>query len=158
MFNKKTKEDITNTLDWFIKPDGTLVYNLWGNFFLAESDEIYVFEEDIEKFLQSDCTDETKEDFEDKKVNKKDRQLRNCIFLTFDEYKSLIFELTDGLKQVLYEYDGIYYTNTKEANNTQTYWNGDIEDALSKYFDVEVTSVHADDCDCGYLGIWICYR
>ena len=27
---------------------------------------------------------------------------------------------------------------------------------LSKYFDVEVTSTHIDDCD--YIGVWICYK
>lgn len=35
-------------------------------------------------------------------------------------------------------------------------WNEYITDTLSKYFDVTVTSVHADDCE--HLGIWICYK
>lgn len=29
-------------------------------------------------------------------------------------------------------------------------------EALEKYFDIEITSIHSDDCD--YVGIWIIYK
>ena len=44
----------------------------------------------------------------------------------------------------------------EKAEETETYWNEDITETLSKYFDVTVTSVHADDSE--YLGVWICYK
>ena len=45
---------------------------------------------------------------------------------------------------------------TEKAEETETYWNEDITETLSKYFDVTVTSVHADDSE--YLRVWICYK
>lgn len=36
------------------------------------------------------------------------------------------------------------------------YWNRDLNETLSEYFQVSVTSVHADDADP--IGIWICYK
>ena len=88
--------------------------------------------------------------------NVENYQLKKCIFMELDDYKELINKITDGLKSVEYEYDGIYYEDTEKAEETETYWNEDITETLSKYFDVTVTSVHADDCE--YLGVWICYK
>ena len=88
--------------------------------------------------------------------NVKETQLKKCIFMTFDGFKSLVEDMTDGLSTVEYEYDGIYISHTDKSEETDTYWNEDITETLSKYFDVEVTSYHADDCDV--IGIWVCYR
>ena len=81
---------------------------------------------------------------------------KKCIFYTFEEYKELILALTDGLKEVEYEYDGIRYCPTEKAEKLDTHYEDSIENVLSKYFNVIVTSVHADDSEC--LGIWICYE
>lgn len=72
------------------------------------------------------------------------------------DYKELIHKLTGGLKNVEYKYDGIYYEDTEKAEEAETYWNEYITETLSKYFDVTVTSIHADDCE--YFGVWICYK
>lgn len=88
--------------------------------------------------------------------NVNENQLKKCIFIECDDYNELIFNITEGLKKVEYGMDGIYYEHTDKADETNTYWNEEIIETLSKYFDVTVTSVHADDCD--YLGIWICYK
>lgn len=83
-------------------------------------------------------------------------RLEPCIFMTFESYNKLIAEITDGLKYVECSLDGIYYMDTDKAEETKVYFNEHITDALSKYFNVTVTSVHADDSDS--IGIWICYR
>lgn len=75
--------------------------------------------------------------------------------MKYDEYKKLILELTDDLVSVEYE-DGLYYDDTDKANETDTHYNENITDLLSEYFNVNVTSVHADGCE--YLGVWICYK
>lgn len=87
-------------------------------------------------------------------VNKS--QLKKCIFMPIDEYKDLVLELTDGLQKAVYEIDGLYYEHTEKAEETETYHNENITETLSRHFDVNVTSVHADDCE--YIGVWICYK
>lgn len=82
--------------------------------------------------------------------------LKKCIFMTLDSFKELVLELTNGLKKVQYELDGIYFEDTDEAEESETYWNEYMTDTLSKYFDVQVTSIHTDDCEV--LGVWICYK
>ena len=82
--------------------------------------------------------------------------LKKCIFMDLEEFKDLINNVTGGLKRVKYEPDGIYYEDTDEAEEVETYWNEHITETLSKYFDVKVTSIHADDCE--YVGVWICYK
>lgn len=91
-------------------------------------------------------------------------QLKKCIFMSFEEYRKLIFNITDGLKEVIYDFDGIRYDDTDKAEETEVYHNEYITETLSKYFDIKVTSVHADDADypCIFnpnnLGVWICYK
>lgn len=90
-----------------------------------------------------------------KMKNVRENQLKKCIFMELDEFTNLIEEITDGLQTVEYE-DGIYMTATQKAEDTDTWWNEDILESLSKYFDVEVTSFHSDSCE--YVGVWICYK
>ena len=91
-------------------------------------------------------------------------QLKKCIFMSFEEYQKLILDITDGLKEVYYDFDGIWYDDTDKAEETGVYHNEYMTETLSKYFDVKVTSVHADDADCPCIfdtdcrGIWICYK
>ena len=94
--------------------------------------------------------------------NVRENQLKKCIFMELDEYKDLINKVTDGLKEVDCEF-GLFYMSTEKADETNTYWNEDIEVTLSKHFDVTVTNIHADDCDipaddCDDVGVWMCYR
>lgn len=87
--------------------------------------------------------------------NVRESQLKKCIFMELDEFTNLIEEITDGLQTVEYE-DGIYMTSTQKAEDINTWWNEDILETLSKYFNVEVTSFHSDNCE--YIGVWICYK
>ena len=82
-------------------------------------------------------------------------QLKKCIFMELDEFTKLVENLTDGLQTVEYE-DGVYLISTNKADETDTYWNEDMTETLSNYFDVEVTSFHSDGCEC--VGVWICYK
>lgn len=88
--------------------------------------------------------------------NVDEKMLKKCIFMPFEQYQKLVLNLTDGLKGVEHEIDGLFYEDTDKAENSDTYWNEDVTETLSKYFDTTVTSVHTDDCD--YLGVWICYK
>lgn len=88
--------------------------------------------------------------------NVRNDQLKKCIFMTFDEFKDLFEEITGGLSTVE-EADGdIYMYDTKKAEEAKTYWNTELLQTLSDYFDVEVTSCHADNYDV--VGVWICYK
>lgn len=87
--------------------------------------------------------------------NVRENQLKKCIFMELDEFISLVERLTDGLQTVEYE-DGVYLISTDKADETDTYWNEGITETLSKYFGVEVTSFHSDNCE--YVGVWICYK
>lgn len=80
----------------------------------------------------------------------------SCIFMPFSEFQILITKLTDGLREITYELDGISFNNTEKAEETDVYWNQYLNETLSEYFQVPVTSVHADDSDP--IGIWIAYR
>ena len=51
VFNKVTKEDITNKDTWVVTPDGQLAFNEWGDL-LTDPEAIYILEEDIEEFLR----------------------------------------------------------------------------------------------------------
>lgn len=88
--------------------------------------------------------------------NLKKYPTHTCIFMTLDEFQSLIDTLTDGLRYIDYELDGISFYHTDKAEETETYWNQDLNETLSEYFDAPVTSVHADDSEP--IGIWICYK
>lgn len=56
VFNKITKEDITEKYDWVVTPDGTLYINEWGDY-VTEQDAVCVLEENVEAFLndKTDC-------------------------------------------------------------------------------------------------------
>ena len=88
--------------------------------------------------------------------NVKENQLKKCIFMEFEEFQILIGTITDGLVTVKCDFEGLWYEDTDKAEETDIYWNEDIQETLSKYYDVEITSVHIDDCD--YAGVWICYK
>lgn len=85
--------------------------------------------------------------------NIEDSQKKSCIFLLSDEYTRLINTIFNGRVSVEYALDGISYTH---ENDNIDVTDEKVNDALSAYYDVKVTSVHADDCD--YMGVWICYR
>ena len=87
--------------------------------------------------------------------NIRENQLKTCMFMYLEEFKDLIHKVTDGLKAVDYEF-GLFYLCTEKADETGTYWNEDIKVTLSKYFDITVTSIHADDWDD--TGVWIVYE
>ena len=89
--------------------------------------------------------------------NVKENQLKKCIIMAFDEYNKLIHDITDGLQKVEYECGILWHDHTDKAETTETYHNEDINETLSKYFDIKVTSVHTDSHH-GCLGVWICYK
>ena len=91
--------------------------------------------------------------------NVKENQVKKCIFMGFDEFKSIVESLTDGLETAKYDEFGIYYGDTEKATESDTYWNEETEDTLSKYFDVTVASCHPDYSDDGEcIGVWICCK
>lgn len=84
-----------------------------------------------------------------------ENQLKKCIFMPLEEFEELINTLTNGLKEVKFEFS-VYITDSDKADEEDIYWKEDIHKTLSNYFDVEVTSFHSDDCD--YPCVWICYK
>lgn len=87
--------------------------------------------------------------------NVTESQLKKAIFMEFIDFNELVLSLTDGLHQAEFEF-GLFYSPTDKAEEEENYFKGDIDTLLSEYFDVNVTSVHADDKDI--TGIWIVYK
>ena len=83
-------------------------------------------------------------------------KLVNCVFMSLEEYQKLVYEVTNGLLGVMYDYDGIMYEPTEKAMDTNTFYEENILETMSKYFDVQVTSIHTDDSSM--LGVWIAYK
>lgn len=88
--------------------------------------------------------------------NVNENMLVKAILMSFEDYRSVVTNITGGLKIVTPECDGIFYDDSDEAVSSATFYESDIAEDLSKYFGVEVTSVHIDDCD--EPGVWICYK
>ena len=83
--------------------------------------------------------------------NVRDTILKKCIFLTTDEFESIIKSLF-GFADITYEMDGMTIYGHDDVINTDL-----LHDRLAKYFDVEkITSIHIDDCD--EIGVWIVYK
>lgn len=84
-------------------------------------------------------------------------QMKNCIYLTLEEIQEILFNVTNGLFEIKYDSldNEISFDNTKKAYETDTFWEKDEFETLSEYFDIEVSSIHADNNE--YVGIWICY-
>lgn len=85
--------------------------------------------------------------------NVREGQLKKCIFMTHDDYGRLIRNLTNGEVEFSFDFEGISY---ETCGNDEVYTNEQLNMLLSKHFEVNVTSVHIDDCD--YPCVWICYK
>lgn len=81
--------------------------------------------------------------------NIKETQLKKAIFMTSEEFEELLNNL--GM-EVEFSCDGITVHN---SDGEVDFYDENLNESLSEYFDVTVTSVHIDDCD--YIGVWIVY-
>lgn len=88
--------------------------------------------------------------------NVKNSMLKKTIFMEFDDFADAVLKATDGFKYAEYSIDGLNYYDTKKAEESDIYYNKDIEYALSEYFGVDVKSINQDTCE--YPGIWIVYE
>lgn len=82
-----------------------------------------------------------------------------CKIIPLNEFQMLILDLTDGLKCAEYDANDncLYFDDTVKAEEIGEYWNEYIlTETLSKYFDINITSVHTDDN--GEIMVWICYK
>jgi uncharacterized pyridoxamine 5'-phosphate oxidase family protein len=86
--------------------------------------------------------------------NVKEYQLKKCIFMEAEEFKKVFVdvfgEYNEDTNEIDVEFDtveGIYFCGISIE---------DVYTELSKYFDVDITSIHIDDFDI--IGVWICYR
>lgn len=85
--------------------------------------------------------------------NVSERQLKTCIFLTQSELENILTEIEGKAITVNVS---LYGLEPCDEGNQTDYDNEYLNSVLSEYFDVEVTSVHCDDCEM--TGIWICYK
>lgn len=80
--------------------------------------------------------------------NVRENQLKKCIFFLYDEFEEVIKDF--GISAEI-DYDGIAFAKGNEDINNEA-----VYAILSKHFDVDVTSIHCDDCD--YIGVWVVYK
>lgn len=87
---------------------------------------------------------------------------KTCIAMDFEDYEHIIEKLTDNrvTAEVDYQEGKIYYVPTEEAEDDGVddvdITDEQINQMLSDYFDVNVTSVHSDGFDLPYA--WIVYK
>ena len=80
---------------------------------------------------------------------------RTAIFMELDEFENLIDKLTDGKIEVQVESGEVCFAKIGDLNDAEEYCVEFDELALDEYFDVNITSIHADGFDV--TGIWIVY-
>ena len=83
--------------------------------------------------------------------NIKDYQLKKCIFMETEEFDKVIKKVFGDEFETEFSLEGMDVFSGIDGLTSE-----EINEGLSKYFDVEVTSTHIDDCDC--IGVWICYK
>lgn len=87
--------------------------------------------------------------------NVKDTQLKKAIFMEKEELEELVQELLGWELDI--EADGIY-ADEEEINVTPGMdWETELREKLSQYFDVNITSIHTDQC-IGDIGVWLVYK
>lgn len=86
-----------------------------------------------------------------KMKNVRESQLKKCIFMETEEFDIIIKEVFGEEYEANFSLEGIDVCSEDNGLSCE-----EINEGLSKYFDVEVTSTHIDDCD--YIGVWICYK
>lgn len=83
--------------------------------------------------------------------NVKKNQLKKCIFKELDEFKQDVSEALGNDVKVIGNYDGISFEYNDECLYTE-----EVLCGMSKYYDVNVISIHTDHCEL--IGIWIVYE
>ena len=84
--------------------------------------------------------------------NVKNSMKKAALFMTLEEFKNFIYKLTNGRISVEAEYVELYYNDVNDEGVNQN----EINEMLSEYYDIYVTSIHADNCDV--TGVWIVYK
>jgi hypothetical protein len=83
--------------------------------------------------------------------NVKDYQLKKCIFMETEEFDNIIKSIFGENYEAEFSLEGIDVSSEFDGLT-----NEELNEGLSSYFDVTVTSVHIDDCD--EIGVWVCYK
>ena len=78
------------------------------------------------------------------------------ICMEFDEFKRMVEDLTDGLKTVVCDFEGMFYEDTNKAYDVDEYWNKHIHETIGEYFGINVSTIHTDGCE--YAMVWIVYE
>ena len=93
--------------------------------------------------------------------NLKSCQIIKSAILSMDEFEEAVKSATGCNVVPVCDIYGIHYTGSSEFydavfeagfEDEEEY----IKHSLSEYFDIEITSIHMDDCD--YSGIWIAFK
>lgn len=84
--------------------------------------------------------------------NVRTNQLKKCIFTDVEELQAILSAIYEEDIDVNISLDGLWY----ESKSDLDIGDSDVCQALSEYYDVNVTSIHIDDCD--YVGVWIVYK
>ena len=84
--------------------------------------------------------------------NVRPNQLKKCIFVDVEELQAILSAIYEEDIIVHISLDGMWY----EGETDLDIGDDDVCQELSKYYDVNVTSIHIDDCD--YVGVWVVYK
>lgn len=82
------------------------------------------------------------------------RWKKKVLYLTADEFDDICVKLYGPSVATHYDMDGLWIEAGEESNVFDH--DPPLNEDLSKYFGLKVTSVHIDDCD--YVGVWIVYE
>lgn len=90
--------------------------------------------------------------------NVNESELKKCIFKTPDDFQRDIRSIFGVNARVEYSLEGIdiiYEQDEHSEDFIEDPTQSEVIEKLSKYYDVQVSSYHIDDCD--YCCVWICY-
>ena len=79
------------------------------------------------------------------------RWKRSCLCLTADEFNDICAKIYGADTIVHYAMDGIWLEGVEDEDVDAS-----LNEELSKFFDMNITSVHIDDCD--NTNVWIDYK
>lgn len=78
------------------------------------------------------------------------KQLKCTIFMCYEEFKDLVKKLCGNEAYVGIDSYGLDFAGPEGDSHA-------VIEALSEYYDIHITSIHADDCE-EQPGVWICFK
>lgn len=87
----------------------------------------------------------------------KETQLKRSVILSPEEFEYAVEEATGKNIKPQFDMDGLWFDYDYEEEDDKQIEDIDdyVKGCLSKYFEINITSIHIDDCDL--TGVWLTF-